>query len=475
LSDVTAPTPTSGDFLKWNGTAWVNDPINLGTDTVGNYMSDLTQGTGVTITHTPGEASNATIAIGQAVGTSSSVQFAAITAPLIGNASTATTLQSARTIAGQSFDGSANISIAPTDLTGVTSTAAELNILDGATLSTTELNYVDGVTSAIQTQLNDKAPSAGPTFTGTVVLPSTTSIGTVDSTEIGYLDGVTSALQTQLNAKAPVAGPTFTGTVVLPSTTSIGNVTSTEIGYVDGVTSAIQTQLNAKAPIESPTFTGNVTQEITHGLNAKLRLSAANNGAATGECSLYFWISEPAATWTGAGIARNRVNTSGSFPRVNTGLSGQYIRLDEGGNTFFSCMNSAGSEAIFVFDPGGTASKSGGGSWAVYSDIRLKENIHDYEKGTAELMQLRVCEWEHNGKGGLQQGSKGIGVVADEVELILPDTVSTYNAKLNPEDEETTDIKRFDSSEITWLLVKTVQEQQAKIEALTARLEALES
>lgn len=40
--------------------------------------------------------------------------------------------------------------------TAVTSTAAELNILDGATLSTTELNYVDGVTSAIQTQLDAK-------------------------------------------------------------------------------------------------------------------------------------------------------------------------------------------------------------------------------------------------------------------------------------------------------------------------------
>lgn len=39
---------------------------------------------------------------------------------------------------------------------GVTSSPAELNILDGATLSTTELNYVDGVTSAIQTQLNNK-------------------------------------------------------------------------------------------------------------------------------------------------------------------------------------------------------------------------------------------------------------------------------------------------------------------------------
>ena len=79
LSNVTVPSPSSGDFLKWNGTAWVNDSIDLGTDTTGNYMSDLTQGTGVTITHTPGEGSNATIAIGQAVGTSASVTFANLT------------------------------------------------------------------------------------------------------------------------------------------------------------------------------------------------------------------------------------------------------------------------------------------------------------------------------------------------------------------------------------------------------------
>lgn len=46
-------------------------------------------------------------------------------------------------------------------ITGLTSSAAELNILDGATLSTTELNYVVGVTSSIQTQLNGKASSLG--------------------------------------------------------------------------------------------------------------------------------------------------------------------------------------------------------------------------------------------------------------------------------------------------------------------------
>jgi len=42
--------------------------------------------------------------------------------------------------------------------------------------SLTELTYVKGVTSAIQTQLSAKAPSASPTFTGTVTLPKTLEI-----------------------------------------------------------------------------------------------------------------------------------------------------------------------------------------------------------------------------------------------------------------------------------------------------------
>lgn len=63
LSDVTAPTPTSGDFLKWNGTAWVNDTIDLSTDTTGNYVADVTAGTGISVTHTPSAGSTATVAL----------------------------------------------------------------------------------------------------------------------------------------------------------------------------------------------------------------------------------------------------------------------------------------------------------------------------------------------------------------------------------------------------------------------------
>ena len=51
-------------------------------------------------------------------------------------------------------------------LDGVTATATELNLLDGVTATTTELNYVDGVTSNVQTQLDAKLPLAGGTMTG---------------------------------------------------------------------------------------------------------------------------------------------------------------------------------------------------------------------------------------------------------------------------------------------------------------------
>ena len=84
-------------------------------------------------------------------------------------------------------------------LTNKTLTTPKINENVGLTATSTELNRVAGVTSAIQTQIDTKAPIASPTFTGTVVLPSTTSIGTITSTELSYVDGVTSSIQTQIN------------------------------------------------------------------------------------------------------------------------------------------------------------------------------------------------------------------------------------------------------------------------------------
>jgi len=52
--------------------------ITLATQTTGDYVASLVQGTGVTITNNSGENSTPTIAIGQAVGTSANVEFSSI-------------------------------------------------------------------------------------------------------------------------------------------------------------------------------------------------------------------------------------------------------------------------------------------------------------------------------------------------------------------------------------------------------------
>lgn len=147
-----------------------------------------------------------------------------------------TTNSDAQTLTNKTINTADNsITIVSADISDVTASAAELNLLDGVTATTTELNYVDGVTSAIQSQIDDKAPIANTTLTGTVVLPSTTSIGDVSATEIAYVNGVTAAIQTQLDAKADLSGDTFTGDVIISSNTASSSTTTGALVITGGL------------------------------------------------------------------------------------------------------------------------------------------------------------------------------------------------------------------------------------------------
>jgi hypothetical protein len=109
----------------------------------------------------------------------------------------------------------------------------------------------------------------------------------VSDTEIGYLDGVTSAIQTQIDSKAPIASPTFTGTVsgITKSMVGLGNVDNTS-DESKPVSTATQTALDAKAPIASPTFTGTVTLPNNTVTNAMLAGSIANNKLANSSVTI---------------------------------------------------------------------------------------------------------------------------------------------------------------------------------------------
>lgn len=111
-----------------------------------------------------------------------------------------------------------------------------------ANVSDLEIGYLNGVTSDIQTQLDSKAPTANPTFTGTVsgITKSMVGLGNVDNTSDANKP-VSTATQSALDLKAPLASPTFTGTVTLPS----GTVTSGMIA--DGT--IVNADINASAAI----------------------------------------------------------------------------------------------------------------------------------------------------------------------------------------------------------------------------------
>jgi hypothetical protein len=87
--------------------------------------------------------------------------------------------------------------------------------------------HIEGATdNANETTLTVVDPTADrtitfPDATGTVQLRVTD----VDDTEIGYLNGVTSAIQTQMDAKAPLAGPALTGDATAVNLTISGNLT----------------------------------------------------------------------------------------------------------------------------------------------------------------------------------------------------------------------------------------------------------
>ena len=117
LSDVTAPTPSSGEFLKWNGTAWVDDAIDLGTDTTGSYVTSLVAGTGVTLSGNSGEGATPTVTVDTSV-----IQ------------------------------------------------ARVANVTD------TEIGYLDGVTSPIQTQIDAKQAILVSATTTTVSVNTATTI-----------------------------------------------------------------------------------------------------------------------------------------------------------------------------------------------------------------------------------------------------------------------------------------------------------
>ena len=149
--------------------------------------------------------------------------------------------------------------------------------------------------------------------------------------------------------------------------------------------------------------------------------------------------------------------------------AGQYLQMAGSGSTYWAIGSTGGN------NPPGTASTSlafhhyDGSSWnnevefdsagnivadgniTAYSDERLKDNIETIENGLDKVTQLRGVSYSKDNK-------KSIGVIAQEVEKVLPEIVVTGDTEEK--------LKSVDYGRLTAVLIEAVKEQQKQIDTL---------
>jgi hypothetical protein len=115
---------------------------------------------------------------------------------------------------------------------------------------------------------------------------------------------------------------------------------------------------------------------------------------------------------------------------------------------------------------GPTATKASGTTWANPSDERIKKDIADYTTGLDAILALRPRTFRYNGLGGSTEDMPGIGFIAQEVEGVMSEMVFSASTRLQPEDEEPTDLLSIDQSPLALALVNAVKELNARVIAL---------
>jgi hypothetical protein len=186
-------------------------------------------------------------------------------------------------------------------------------------------------------------------------------------------------------------------------------------------------------------------------------------GFGTLDSNLAVGVSGTAAGASGIGVWGICSDDCASSP---TGYAGYFE-----GNVTIAGSSSTGGLFVNV----GTGYKPGGGMWAGTSDARVKKDVKPFTRGMEDLERVQPVTFRYNGLGGtIDDGIDRVGVIAQDLEKVLPSMVSTRRLKLHPQDATTIDIEHVDPSDFTYLLINAVAEQQAAIERREARIAKLE-
>jgi hypothetical protein len=449
-----------------------------------------------------------------ALGTPASGDLANCTFPTLnqnttGNAATATTLQTARTINGVSFNGSANITLATVNTSGDQTVA-------GAKTFTSDTDFTAGIRWDVSTvdQAHQRADARDDaTNFSRLHWYGVSDAGATSNFRHAWYDGaayinVTAASNT-VTFSGALTATQFNGPLSGNATTATRLQTARTINGVSFNGSANITVADAtKLPLAGGTMTGLLVGRNSVGTNVNTMndtgsFSVRSNSSNAASISFH----RTGAFAINMGLGTDNVFRIGGWsatasafqmsPGGNLTMAGTIVTNAASGSTVYPMTiggssfpvdrglrinNSSGSAIPIAFFVNSGATFSGyiqtSGATTQYlsvSDYRLKHDVQEMDGQSAleVLKKIRPVTFKWNAENAGSHTGKYPGFIAHELQEVVPQAVS------GEKDQVDADGKIFpqgiDSSILSPFLVASIVELQEQIEKLQARVEALEA
>jgi hypothetical protein len=208
-----------------------------------------------------------------------------------------------------------------------------------------------------------------------------------------------------------------------------------------------------------------LTVEKNQATGTEIRVN--NSNTTNGFAGLY--LNSGFTLTTGGLIQYNNVTgqknlfvTTGGADPVHFGTNNTVRMTILPANGFVGIATQAPTDNLSV---NGTASKTGGGSWSVFSDERLKTIKGRFNRGLKAALQLQPIRYEYKADNalGLTSGTENIGFGAQQLQQVIPEAVTTNaNGYL-----------QVNNDPIIWTMLNAIKEQQQEIQQLKKEIRQL--
>ena len=356
-------------------------------------------------------------------------------------------------------DNFANISTAlQTGLTAASYTAADV---------LAKLLTVDGSGSGLDADLLDGMTSSSTNVVSTIVARDTTgSFAAKDVTLSGALTAASGSVTGNLavgsisisGGSIPVTVGGTGATTASGARTNLGLVIGTDVQAYSASLSALSSLSGNGIAVKTGAGTAS-TRTIT-GTTGRITVSNGDGVAGNPTIDISTDVALLSASQTFAGNNTYSGTVSITNTTNSTSSTTGAVQISGGLGLAKDIYVAGNSSLVGTITCTGLLTANGGVNASVVqttSDARLKENVETLNNAVNTVSLLRGVSFTRNGK-------KEIGLIAQEVEAILPEVVG-----------ETSDgFKTVGYQNIVGLLIEAIKEQQKVINSLNDRLEKLE-